>query len=66
MTMFEMIDELEPIIPESEMRKYYNSMNYKWRRENPEAYKLLYTKYNNKRRTNKKEDDNERVGTDRG
>lgn len=55
MTMFEMIDELEPIIPESEMRKYYNSMNYNWRRENPEAYKLLYTKYNNKRRSKKGE-----------
>lgn len=65
MTMFEMIDELEPIIPEREMRKYYNGMQYNWRYENPEAYKLLYTKYN-QRKSSKKEDDNERMGTDRG
>ena len=65
MTMFEMIDELEPIIPESEMNRYKADCQRYWRQENPEAFKRMYTK-NNQRRTNKKEDDNERVGTDRG
>ena len=63
--MFEMIDELEPVISEREMMQYKADVARYWRQENPEAFKRLYTK-NNQRRTNKKEDDNERVGTDRG
>lgn len=60
MTMFEMIDELEPIIPEREMNKYYADQQRNWRQENPEAFKRLYTK-NNQRRS-KKEGEDERLG----
>lgn len=58
MTMFEMIDELEPIIPEREMMRYKADCNRNWRQENPEAFKRLWKK--NNRRRPRKVDDNER------
>lgn len=57
MTMFEMIDELEPLIPEQEMKRYYADHARRWRRDNPEAFKRLYTKNNLRRK--KKDDINE-------
>lgn len=58
MTMFEMIDELEPIIPEREMMQYKADCQRNWRHENPEAFKRLWKK-NNQRRPRKGEN-NER------
>ena len=58
MTMFEMIDELEPIIPESEMNRYKADSQRYWRQENPEAFKRLWKK--NNRRRPKKGERNER------
>lgn len=57
MTMFEMIDELEPIIPEREMMQYKADVARHWRHENPEAFKRLCEK--NNRRMPKKGDTNE-------
>lgn len=57
MTMFEMIDELEPVISEREMMQYKADVARHWRQENPEAFKRLWKK-NNERRT-KKENDKE-------
>ena len=64
MTMFEMIDELEPIIPESEMNRYKADCQRYWRQENPEAFKRLWKK--NNRRRPKKGEHNERDVVDRG
>lgn len=58
MTMFEMIDELEPIIPESEMMRYKADRQRNWCHENPEAFKRLWKKRNQHRR--KKGERNER------
>lgn len=55
MTMFEMIDELEPIIPQQEM----NALNYSrlrvWQHEHPDLYKAI-VKRNNDKRTIRKEE----------
>lgn len=58
MTMFEMIDELEPVISEREMMQYKADVARHWRQENPEAFKRLWKK-NNEHRSSKKEDNKE-------
>lgn len=59
MTMFEMIDDLEPIIPESEMNALRAAAHHIWKKDNPEAYKEIVRRYNAKLST-KKEDKHER------
>lgn len=59
MTMFEMIDELEPIIPESEMNALHATAHHIWKKDNPEAHKEIVRRYNAKRGTKKKGERNE-------
>lgn len=58
MTMFEMIDELEPVITDKEIKQYKADCQRNWRQENPEAFKRLWKK--NNRRRPKKGERNER------
>jgi len=61
MTMFEMIDAMEPIIPEREMNAMHALAYRIWTKDNPEAHKEIVRRHNAKRST-KKEDRHERVG----
>ena len=56
MTMFEMIDSLEPIIPQTEMNALHAVRHTIWTKTNPEAHKAIYDRYNAKR-TQKEEED---------
>ena len=56
MTLFEIIDGLEPLIPDSEI----NAANYArfkvWRHEHPEQYKAIVKRHNDKRKGDRKND----------
>ena len=58
MTMFEMIDALEPIIPERGMNRTKALRRHIWAKDNPEAWRAIVKKQNDKR----KGDNHERVG----
>ena len=49
MTMFQMIDALEPIIPQAEMDALYAVRHTIWVRNNPEAHREIIQRYNAKR-----------------
>ena len=57
MTMFQMIDALEPIIPQAEMDALYAVRHTIWVRNNPEAHKAIYDKYNAKRKERREKSD---------
>ena len=49
MTMFEMIDALEPIIPQREMDAPHAVRHTIWTKTNPEAHREIIQRYNAKR-----------------
>lgn len=55
MTMFEMIDALEPIIPQREMNAMHALTHRIWTKNNPEAHKAIYDRQNAKRAAERKE-----------
>ena len=55
MTMFQMIDELEPIIPEREMNALHALTHRIWTKNNPEAHKAIYDRRNAKWAAERKE-----------
>ena len=55
MTMFEMIDELEPIIPQSEFDALHAVRHTIWTKINPEAHREIVRRSNAKR-SQRKED----------
>ena len=55
MTMFEMIDSLEPIIPQTEMNALRAVRSQIWTKNNPEAHKAIYDRRNAKRAAERKE-----------
>lgn len=61
MTLFEMIDELEPLIPEAEIKKTKALQSHIWTRDHPEEWRRIVKKRNDKRQ--KKGEKHERVGT---
>lgn len=61
MTMFQMIDQLEPLIPQEEMNALHNSTHYLWTKNNPEAHKAIYDRHNAKRAEKRGETRNDRA-----
>ena len=55
MTMFQMIDQLEPLIPQEEMNALHNSTHYLWTKNNPEAHMEIIKRNNAKQYAKRKE-----------